>query len=94
MEDCLQQYLSILGHRVKDVITDFEGVADSVCFDLYGCVLVGVMPPINKDDPEKSKSRWLDHKRLTTLSATPVMAQPVFDRVAGKENGPAEHANR
>jgi hypothetical protein len=35
----MKEYLDILGFKVRDMVTGFVGVAGSVCFDLYGCVM-------------------------------------------------------
>lgn len=78
----MKQYLDILGLRVKDCVTGLEGVATSVCFDLYGCVQVAVNPEAK--DGKAADGRWFDHKRLIA-GGDPVMEQPVFESVAGPE---------
>lgn len=82
--------LALLGHRVRDVITGFEGVVESVGFDLYGCVQV-VIRPVISDKGEMQDGRWLDLKRVEQISTAPVMAVPAFVKLAlGDETGPAD----
>lgn len=71
-------YLALLGYRVKDKVTGVEGVIESVCFDLYGCVVATVNRGIDKDGAP-TESRWYDVKRLMVTSAEPVMLPPDFE---------------
>lgn len=82
----IEQYLEILGHRVRDTVTGFEGVAEAVEFTLYGCVQAIVRPPFPPgEDSEKHKAMIFDHKRLQIVDsgAGPVMAKPTFASVPG-----------
>ena len=45
----MKQHMKLLGYRVKDVVTGLEGFAESICFDLYGCVQVLVKPSVTKE---------------------------------------------
>jgi hypothetical protein len=76
----MKRHLALLGLKVRDVVSGFEGVAESVCFDLYGCVQAVVRPEIGKDAKinEFPDGRYFDVKRLKALSDTPVMAVPNF----------------
>lgn len=90
----LQDYMKMMGCPVKDKVTGFAGVVDSICFDLYGCVQCGVRPPMTKDE-KLEDARWFDHKRLDVTDAVPVMTVPTFASEpekarVGAENGPAE----
>lgn len=87
----VQKHLSILGHKVKDQVTQFEGVAASVCFDLYGCIQVALNPGMGKDG-KLQDCVWFDINRLVVLSKKPVMEVPNFDYgpVADGAKGPAE----
>lgn len=83
-----EQATQMLGLKVRDKVTGFEGVATSIDFDLYGCVQVIVQPPIDKDG-KRQDSLWFDIKRLTTGER--VMPVPNFAGTKfGDENGPAE----
>ncbi len=42
-------YLDLLGFKVKDKITDYEGIATSKHFYLTGCTQYGVLGKIDKD---------------------------------------------
>ena len=56
--DNIKKHLGLLGMKVIDKVTGFEGVVSSICFDLYGCVQATVTPP--KDDEGKLPSgKWL-----------------------------------
>ena len=86
-------FFAVLGHEVKDRVTGFCGVADSVCFDLYGCVMVSITPKHDmKIDKEKLQGRWFDHKRLEKIGKKAVMECPDFR--FGEEDGPADKAPR
>ncbi len=74
----VNRYLAILGFKVRDCVTGFEGVATSVSFDLPGCVMVTVQPTMDKDN-KIPDSRWVDHKRLEVIGERPVLKPPTFD---------------
>jgi hypothetical protein len=88
----VNSYLDILGKRVRDLITDYKGVATSVSFDLYGCVQVFVNPGLDEDNNIR-QGHWFDYKRLKTdaLKTDPLIKQPefAFTKEAGPENKPA-----
>jgi hypothetical protein len=80
----IESELLLLGHKVRDVVTLFEGIVTSLSFDLYGCVQALVQP----QDNEKS-AQWFDTKRLKVSSQEPVMRQPSFESVPGPAAKPA-----
>lgn len=92
MKDAMRKHLDLLGHKVRDRVTGFEGVATSVTFDLYGCIQAIVNPGAGKDG-KLGEQVWMDVARLEVVSKKPVMAQPQWEEVAplseGKK-GPAE----
>ena len=67
----------LLGRPVKDAISGLEGICDSICFDLYGCIQACFRPSGLTDKGELKESRWYDIKRLTP-TGDPVMAVPNF----------------
>lgn len=86
----MQEHLKLLGFKVRDVVTGFEGVAESITFDLYGCVQALVRPQINKKKPtEKAECGWFDMKRLEAIGKSPVMKAPDFVTVPGGTSKPA-----
>lgn len=87
-----KKYLELLGHEVRDVVSGMEGVVESVCFELYGCVQMAVRPRVPKDAKpgEYPDGRWFDEKRLLKISSVPVMQQPVFAEPSYAPNGPAD----
>jgi len=93
----MNSYLELLGHKVRDRVTGFEGVVSSVSFDLFGCVQTVVTPPMDKKTGKRPDSEWFDHKRLEKLSKEPVMKQPSFVEQplkVGDERGPADKPYR
>jgi len=75
----IQDHFNMLGHKVKDAVTGYEGVATSLSFDLYGCVQVSVTPPVRKDeDGEKYYGKWFDVSRLKITSKRRAMDPPDF----------------
>lgn len=86
----MKRYTAILGHKVKDKVTGYEGVATSVSFDLYGCVQVIVSPPGVDKDGKTFVGHWFDHKRLTVLAKKPVMEVPTFETVPGGQELPSQ----
>lgn len=86
--------LAMLGKRGIDTVSKHEGTIDSIAFDLYGCVIVGLKPTVDKDGKQRD-SVWFDVKRIVITDNTPVMKQPnFFGTEKGKEIGAAEHPVR
>ncbi len=86
-------YFDLLGHKCLDVVTGYEGVAESLSFDLYGCIQVALRPVVGKgakpgDYPD---GRWFDVERLKVISEKPVMNVPSFDEAM---KGPADKPGR
>jgi hypothetical protein len=71
-EDVLKEYL---GYKVKDCVTEVEGIVTSICFDLYGCTQAALCFGLNSEE-EPRASRWFDLNRLIIISTTPVMISP------------------
>lgn len=85
----MNEYMKLLGMKVKDKVTGFSGVVESVSFDLYGCVQIVVRPEATKDG-KQSDAHWFDAKRVDVIGKKPVMTPPVWGATtAGKEIGPA-----
>lgn len=74
----VDQDFSMLGKRVKDKITGFEGVVTSLGFDLYKGVDYAVTPPSSETDVYCGG--WINPLRVETLSETPVMEIPNFNK--------------
>lgn len=86
----MKEHLKLLGFKVRDAVTGFEGVLETVSFDLYGCVQAIVRPQQDKKKPQElGEGRWFDLKRLTATSKAPVMAAPTFADVPGGTEKPA-----
>lgn len=82
----IEQSIELLGLRGKDKVTGFEGVLDSVCFDLYGCVQVSLAPSAEGKDEVKN-GRWFDVNRIE-VGAERVMDVPDFK---ARDNSPANY---
>ena len=72
------KHINMLGLKVKDAVTGFNGVVTTVSFELYGCVQAVVTPPANSDGEVKA-GRWFDVTRLKIIDSKPVMALPNFE---------------
>lgn len=84
----MEKHLKLLGYKVKDVVTGFEGVVEHIGFDLYGCIQATVRPSgIKKETQEPLDSRWFDIKRLKITNKHRVMNVPDFTL---PENGAAD----
>lgn len=90
----MKHYIEMMGHKFRDRVTGYEGIAESVSFDLYGCVQVALRPPVamEKDGPKVPDGRWFDASRLKQISKTRVMEVPTFERLASNVPmpGPAD----
>lgn len=85
LETNVNKYLQLLGLKVRDRVSNMEGIVTSVSFDLYGCVQCIV--DHGHDDKMERKAHWYDHKRLEVLNQTPVMEQPSFDEPGAERGG-------
>lgn len=89
----VKRHMGLLGLRVRDRVTQFEGVVASVAFDLYGCVQAVVNPGVDKDGKLRDMT-YFDVARLEVLDPKPVMQLPNYDYGAqaegrqGAENKP------
>ncbi len=84
----LVDHLVLLGVKVRDVVTGYEGIVESVSFDLYGCVQAVVRGGLDEKG-QPVDGRWFDLKRLIRIGMEPVMEAPVFEAVAGGADKPA-----
>lgn len=61
----------VLGTKVKDSVTGFEGIADNRTEWLFGCDRICVQP-LMKEDGTVPDSRMIDEPQLVVLDGTPV----------------------
>jgi hypothetical protein len=88
----IKKHMALLGHEVKDKVSDFEGVVISMSFDLYGCIQADVRPKgLKIDDGTPKQGYWMDVSRLEVVSKEPLMTPPNFDYgdIAEGKKGPA-----
>lgn len=78
----MEKFIEMLGYNYRDKVTKFEGVAESMSIDLYGCIQFGLRPPINKEG-KLDEGRWFDVTRLerTGKRDSRVMELPVYDHL-------------
>lgn len=86
----MHKSFELLGRKCRDVISGIEGVVDSICFDLYGCIQGAMRPEGLTDKGELKESRWFDVKRLVPMGDA-VMAVPDFSK---PEIGAADKPSR
>ena len=89
----IRETIDLLGLKVTDKVTGFEGVISSIGFDLFGCVQAVLAPRANADGKTED-SRWFDVQRLEVDTDNRVMPVPDFKAMAKKpaeySHGPAE----
>jgi len=87
-----EKHIELLGCKAKDKITGLEGVIDSVCFDLYGCIQASIKPTKLDDAGKIRDGYWVDVTRLNIKTNTRVMEVPNFYEgyVAEGKKGPAD----
>lgn len=56
-----------LGDRVKDDVTNFEGVVSTIGFKLYNCPRVAVTPDTDGEPAKEYERRWFDAPRVTII---------------------------
>ena len=86
----IEEHMKLLGLKVRDKVTQYEGVVTSMTFDLYGCIQAIVNPFVK--DNKLEDSRYFDVARLDILDDEPVMEVPDFKSgyVAEGKKGPAD----
>jgi hypothetical protein len=90
----MQKYLEILGFKVRDKVTGFEGTSESVCFDLYGCVQVCCRPSVDPAKPyQMPDGRWFDFNRLTVIGSGRAMPVPEFALLPGPADKPRQRSS-
>jgi hypothetical protein len=94
----MKQYIEMMGFKFRDRVSGFDGVAESVSFDLYGCVQVALRPSVTKDDKgamTMQEGRWFDASRLERIPGARVMEVPTFERLASSVPmpGPADKSS-
>jgi hypothetical protein len=87
----IKRHLDLLGHEVKDKVSDFSGVVISISFDLYGCIQADVRSKAVNDKGQLCQGSWFDVSRLEKITDSPLMEQPnfYFGSVAEGKKGPA-----
>ena len=90
----VRKHLELLGKTGKDKVTEYSGIIESICFDLYGCIQV-VVNPGKGSDGKLIDSRWFDISRIQIIDNTPVMTVPNFEYgpVAEGFHGPTDKPN-
>ena len=79
-ETTIINHLKLLGLKVRDKVTNFEGVVISIGFDLFGCIQALVKPVVN-DNYKMEDPCWLVVTRLIIVSESPVMKVPNYSDI-------------
>lgn len=89
----MDKFLAMLGYKYRDKVTGYEGVAESLSVDLYGCVQIALRPGASTKDGEMKvpEGRWFDWSRIVQLGDQRVM-EPV--PMAKEPTGPADKPAR
>lgn len=79
-----------LGDTVRDIITNFEGIAYGVTFWLYGCARFAVK---SKDlhEGKPIEMEWFDEAQLEIVAKTPKYEQP---KTGGPQKDPRQAVGR
>jgi hypothetical protein len=56
----------MLGKKVKDKISGFEGIAIGRCEYLMGCNQIGICPTVDKDG-KRQDVQWFDEGRIEVI---------------------------
>lgn len=67
--------LKLLGLKVRDRVTGFNGIVMTVAYDLPGCIQAVVVPLVDEKGEHK-EGKWFDVTRLEVLNEEPVMEVP------------------
>lgn len=89
-DPAMNEYINLLGKKVKDRVSGLTGVVTSVCYDISGCIQGWVNPGVGADG-KLLDGGWIDTKRLVVTDKTPVMDMPAFGPL-GSEAGPEAKA--
>lgn len=81
------QALDLIGKKVKDKITGFEGVVTGVAVYLAGCHQACIFPRVAADG-KLPEAQWLDCVRLEVDAATPAVVLAVAKEAPGGD-GPS-----
>jgi len=89
----MKRHMELLGCPVKDRVTGIEGIATSICFDLYGCIQAIVNPGLDKEG-KPQETLWYDVSRLertgTAVMRVPDFNEPRATAATDGRKGPAE----
>jgi len=72
----------MLGSKMRDKITGFEGVCTGEAKYINGCVQMCLAPPIDKDG-KKVEPEWFDSQRLEIIGDGPVRVAVFQQATAG-----------
>ena len=92
----VDKHLEWLGLDVKDKVSDFRGIVQSVCFDLFGCIQADVRPKGLDKEGKIQTGWWLDINRLIIVNPKPVMDRPNYkygDVSEGKQGAADKSTN-
>ncbi len=92
----IYEAIKLLGHHAKDKVTSFEGIVESVSFDLYGCIQLWIKPTSLKEDGSQKDGGYFDISRLDIFDR--IIPAPNFkdeeEITNNYDKGPAQKAPR
>ena len=92
----IQEAINLLGYEGKDKVIGFEGIVESVSFDLYGCIQLWMKPTSLKEDGSQKEGGYFDISRI--VIETSIIPAPKFkdeEKIPSQyDKGPAQKAPR
>lgn len=87
----MDRHLALLGLKVRDKVTKFEGIVTTIGFDLYGCIQALINPGMGPKG-ELRDQHWFDISRIKILDDSSIMDQPNYQYgfVSDGKKGAAE----
>ncbi len=86
----INETINYLGRFGRDKVTGFQGVVSSVCFDLFGCIQVVLVPEADKDG-KLSDGHWFDIHRIVLGGQERIMDVPDFSPKEARQPETYQH---
>ena len=92
----IKETITLLGYKGKDKVTGFEGIVESISFDLYGCIQLWMKPTSLKEDGSQKDGGYFDVSRIEIYNS--IIPAPNFENnekiPETYDRGPAQKAPR
>lgn len=80
----------LLGSKVQDLVTGYEGIAVSRSTFLQGCTRVGLQAPFNKKEKKLPNVMWFDEPQLKVIGKAKLFGRSK-DTTGGPMDGPTRN---